>query len=94
MSDNCWILSEKTPQLDRAELTRFLDEWSPSLAGTVLHEDPLAPLTSAGRFILEEAGGKVARALCLLDRGEGAADAYATRGLVLESVFTRADLPL
>jgi orotate phosphoribosyltransferase len=41
-----------------------------------------------------EAGGKVTRVLCLVDRGEGAADAFAARGLTLESLFRRADLPV
>jgi orotate phosphoribosyltransferase len=44
--------------------------------------------------VVEEAGGKVARVLCLVDRGEGAADAFAERGLELEAIFTRADLPV
>ena len=39
-------------------------------------------------------GGKVARVLCLVDRGEGAVDAFAQRGLTLEPLFTRADLPV
>lgn len=43
---------------------------------------------------VEAAGGKVARVLCLVDRGEGAADAFAARGLALEALFTRGDLPL
>jgi orotate phosphoribosyltransferase len=38
-------------------------------------------------------GGKVARVLCLVDRGEGAREAFAERGLALEPLFTRADLP-
>ena len=41
-----------------------------------------------------EQGGKVARVLCLVDRGEGAADAFARRGLTLEPLFTRDDLPV
>jgi orotate phosphoribosyltransferase len=40
------------------------------------------------------AGGKVTRVLCILDRGEGAAEAFVTRGLTLESLFTRKDLPV
>ena len=44
--------------------------------------------------IVELAGGKVARVLCLVDRGEGAAEAFAERGVTLEAVFTRADLPV
>jgi len=40
------------------------------------------------------AGGKVARVLCLVDRGEGAAAAFAARGIELEALFTRADLPV
>lgn len=36
---------------------------------------------------VREAGGKVARVICLFDRGEGAAEAFAERGLTLESVF-------
>ena len=43
---------------------------------------------------VETAGGKVARVLCLVDRGEGGAEAFARRGLTLESVYTRRDLPL
>jgi orotate phosphoribosyltransferase len=41
-----------------------------------------------------EAGGKVTRVLCIVDRGEGAADAFASRGLTLESLFRRSDLPV
>jgi orotate phosphoribosyltransferase len=44
--------------------------------------------------IVEAAGGKVARVLCLVDRGEGAAEAFAERGIALEALFTRADLPV
>ena len=40
------------------------------------------------------AGGKVTRVLCIVDRGEGAAEAFAARGLTLESLFTRKDLPV
>ena len=43
---------------------------------------------------VEAEGGKVARVLCLVDRGEGAAAAFAERGVALESLFTRADLPV
>ena len=44
--------------------------------------------------IVEADGGKVSRVLCLVDRGEGAAEAFAERGVALEPLFTRADLPL
>ena len=44
--------------------------------------------------LVEAEGGKVARVLCLVDRGEGGASAFAERGLTLESLFTRADLPV
>ena len=40
------------------------------------------------------AGAKVARVLCIVDRSEGAADAFQARGLELESLFTRRDLPV
>ena len=43
--------------------------------------------------IVQAAGGKVARVLCLVDRGEGAAEAFAARGVKLEALFTRGDLP-
>jgi orotate phosphoribosyltransferase len=43
---------------------------------------------------VQEAGGKVTRVLCLVDRGEGAREAFAERGLALEPLFTRADLRL
>ena len=44
--------------------------------------------------LVEEAGGKVARVLCLVDRGEGAMQAFAERGVTLEPLFTREDLPI
>jgi orotate phosphoribosyltransferase len=44
--------------------------------------------------IVEAAGGKVARVLCLVDRGEGAAEAFEQRGVSLESIFRREDLPV
>jgi len=44
--------------------------------------------------LVEQAGGKVVRVLCLVDRGEGAAEAFAERGIVLESLFCRDDLPV
>ena len=40
------------------------------------------------------AGGKVARVLCLVDRGEGARDAFAAIGIELEALFGREDLPV
>ena len=43
---------------------------------------------------VEAAGAKVRRVLCLVDRGEGASKAFAARGLKLEALFTRSDLPL
>jgi orotate phosphoribosyltransferase len=44
--------------------------------------------------LVEAAGGKVARVLCLVDRGEGAIEKFAERGIVLEPIYTREDLPL
>lgn len=44
--------------------------------------------------IVEAAGGKVARVLCLVDRGEGAEEAFAARGVRLEPIFGRRDLPV
>ena len=43
---------------------------------------------------VEAMGGSVRRVLCLVDRGEGAAEAFAARGLKLEALFGRDDLPL
>ena len=43
---------------------------------------------------VEAAGAKVARVICLVDRGEGAAQAFSERGLKLESLFGRTDLPV
>jgi len=40
------------------------------------------------------AGGKVVRVLCLVDRCEGAAEAFRGRGLELEALFDRSDLPV
>ena len=44
--------------------------------------------------VVEAAGGKVGRVICLVDRGEGAVAAFAARGLALEPLYTRADLPV
>lgn len=44
--------------------------------------------------IVEAEGGKVARVLCLVDRGEGAQEAFAARGVELEPLFDRSDLPI
>ena len=44
--------------------------------------------------IVEAAGGKVARVICLVDRGEGAAEAFEQRGVTLEAIFNREDLPV
>lgn len=44
--------------------------------------------------IVQAEGGKVARVLCLVDRGEGAAEAFAARGVRLEPIFVRGDLPV
>jgi orotate phosphoribosyltransferase len=44
--------------------------------------------------VVESAGGKISRVLCLVDRGEGAAEAFEERGLKLEALFGRADLPV
>ena len=44
--------------------------------------------------LVEAAGGKVARVICLVDRGEGALEAFAERGARLEAIFNREDLPI
>jgi len=44
--------------------------------------------------IIEAEGGKIVRVLCLVDRCEGAAAAFGARGVELEALFTRADLPV
>lgn len=41
---------------------------------------------------VEAEGGTVARVLCVVDRGEGAREAFAERGLELEPLFTREEL--
>jgi orotate phosphoribosyltransferase len=43
---------------------------------------------------VEAEGGKVTRVICLVDRGEGAAARFAERGIQLEALYTRADLPV
>jgi len=44
--------------------------------------------------LVEAAGGKVARVLCIVDRGEGAVEAFAERGITLEPLYDRSDLPV
>ena len=44
--------------------------------------------------LVEAAGGKVTRILCLVNREEGANEAFSERGLEVEALFTRSDLPL
>ncbi len=43
---------------------------------------------------VEEAGGKVIRVLTLVNRDEGATEAFAERGIELEALFGRSDLPV
>ena len=43
---------------------------------------------------VQAAGGKVARVICLVDRGEGARQAFRERGVSLEALYERADLPV
>ncbi|MFT7618150.1 MAG: orotate phosphoribosyltransferase [Planctomycetota bacterium] len=44
--------------------------------------------------IVREAGGIVERVICLVDRGEGAIEAFRQRGVTLEPLFNRSDLRL
>jgi orotate phosphoribosyltransferase len=44
--------------------------------------------------VVRDQGGIVTRVLCIVDRGEGAEEAFAAEGLKLESLFSRKDLPL
>ena len=44
--------------------------------------------------LVEAEGGKVVRVICLVDRGEGGAQAFAERGVTLEAIYTREDLPV
>ncbi len=44
--------------------------------------------------IVEAAGAKVARVICIVDRGEGAMEAFAERGVTLEALIGRKDLPI
>jgi orotate phosphoribosyltransferase len=44
--------------------------------------------------IVEAEGGKVARVICLVDRGEGGRQAFAERGIALEALYSRGDLPV
>ena len=44
--------------------------------------------------LVKEAGGDVRRVICLVDRGEGASEAFAAAGYELEFVFGRDDLPI
>ncbi|MBK9384161.1 MAG: orotate phosphoribosyltransferase [Planctomycetes bacterium] len=50
--------------------------------------------TLAAAKIVRESGGVVRRVIALIDRGEGAREAFAAEGMTLESILTRADLPL
>ncbi len=43
---------------------------------------------------VESEGAKVSRVICLVDRGEGASRAFAVRGLEVEALFGRDDLPV
>ncbi len=44
--------------------------------------------------VVQAEGARVRRVLCLVDRGEGARQAFAEHGLELEALFGRDDLPL
>ena len=79
----------------RSKLRELLER----LLGSASGRRALAGAAGAAALLLfvgavEAAGGKVARVLCLVDRGEGAREAFAERGIELEAIFTRADLPV
>ena len=59
-----------------------------------LDEEQLEFIHDISLRIVEEAGGKVARVLFIVDRGEGAAEAFAEHGVTLETIFGRGDLPV
>jgi orotate phosphoribosyltransferase len=44
--------------------------------------------------VVQDEGGRVARVICLVDRGEGAREAFDAQGIALEAVFRREDLGL
>lgn len=44
--------------------------------------------------IVQAEGGDIRRIICLVDRGEGAKEAFAAAGFTLESILGRADLPV
>ena len=44
--------------------------------------------------LVEAEGGIVERIICVVDRGEGAKEAFAEKGFLLEPLFSRLDLPV
>ncbi|MDH5307739.1 MAG: orotate phosphoribosyltransferase [Myxococcales bacterium] len=44
--------------------------------------------------VVEAAGASVSRVICLVDREEGARQAFAARGISLEALYARKDLPV
>lgn len=68
----------------------------PGTANIALVEDVMT--TGGSTFeamrIVQDAGGRVVRVLCLMNRNEGATELFAEHGVVLESIFDRSDLPL
>ena len=44
--------------------------------------------------LVEAEGGIVERIICVVDRGEGAEEAFAEKGFLLEPLFSRLDLPV
>ena len=50
--------------------------------------------TLAAAEIVRAAGGDIRRIICLVDRGEGAQEAFRGAGYELESIFGREDLPV
>ena len=70
-------------------LTFLLDEWSPVLANTEIPEDPLQPLTSAGRALVEEHGDETP--IHWLHREERFGEKLATPDITIADIIGEVD---
>jgi magnesium chelatase subunit I len=70
-------------------LTSLLDEWTPVLSGAEIPEDPMAPITTAGRTLVEEQGD--ATPIDWLHREDRLGEKLATPDITIADIIGEVD---
>lgn len=70
-------------------LTSLLDEWTPVLSGSEIPEDPMAPITTAGRTLIEEQGDETP--IDWLHRDDRLGEKLATPDITIADIIGEVD---